>query len=851
VTQEPTEFRQLDTLVVSAPKEVKPAESYKLPRYNPSAERTFDLLHTKLDLRFDWEKEQVLGKATLRLTPYFYTTDRLVLEAKNFQFHQISLAGSGQPLKHDYDGKEVTIQLPSMYTRSDTIEVMIDYTATPRSEGGSAAIGSDKGLYFINPRGEDPEKPRQIWTQGETESNSRWFPTFDKPNERCTQETYLTVEDKYKTLSNGVLVNSTRHTDGTRTDYWRMDLPHAPYLFMISIGDYAVVRDNWRNKPVEYYVEPEFEADARAIFPHTPEMLSFFSDKLGVPYPWSKYSQVVVRDYVSGAMENTTAVIFGEFVQQKSEDLADDNTTNENIVAHEMFHHWFGDLVTCESWSNLTLNEGFANYSEYLWREYKHGTDEADLHWLNEFNGYMASAKNGIHDLIDFGYQNREAMFDAHSYNKGGLVLHMLRKTVGDEAFFAALNRFLTKNAFSDVEAHELRLAFEDVTGRDLNWFFDQWFFDKGQPELNIDYQYDPATQKATVNVEQTQNPEQMPAIFQLPAAIDIYLADGKPVRHNVMVNQRKQSFAFDAPSVPKLINFDAERMLLADKRDSRTKENYLFQYAHAPKFADRHEALEALTYIEGADVEATFEQALDDPFWALRLQAVRRVDATQDRIAAKLTALSTGDQKPQLRAEALTKLADSGNPAHLPLIKKALDTEKSVTVKGAALQALQMLDPQAALAYAAKIETTENLELLSAVAAIYVEAGDPKHLGFFEKTWPKMKNWSAIDFLGMYAALAAKCSLDDVTAVAKNLHAIGSNLKSPMFARFGATSGLNTLHIEMAKKMANPPEPGGEELYRQKDEELKQLIEDIKKTETSSQLKLFYSNFPSRGVRP
>ena len=329
---------------------------------------------------------------------------------------------------------------------------------------------------------------------------------------------YLTVEDRFNTLSNGVLISSKKNNDGTRTDYWKMDLPHAPYLFMVAIGEYAVVKDSWNGKVVDYYVEPKFEEYARDIFPHTPEMLQFFSDKLGVTYPWPKYSQVVVRDYVSGAMENTSAVIFGEFMQGTDRELVD-NRQNENIVAHEMFHHWFGDLVTCESWANLTLNEGFANYSEYLWLEHKHGKDEADFHRMQELSGYMQSAARDIHPLVDFGYENKEDMFDAHSYNKGGLVLHMLRNYVGDDAFFASLQKYLKDHSFSDVEGHELRLAFEDVTGEDLNWFFNQWFFSQGQPELNVDYDYDEDSKQVIVTVEQVQDPKEMPPIFELPVA--------------------------------------------------------------------------------------------------------------------------------------------------------------------------------------------------------------------------------------------------------------------------------------------------------------------------------------------
>lgn len=369
------ELRELDTIFVEAPmpNALKSAEDFSLPVYRPSATRQFDLLHTRLDLSFNWEEEQVFGLARLRLTPYFYPANRLELDAKQLQIKSISM--QGQSLPYDYDQEVLSVQLPRLMARGDTFEIEIDYTAQPAASGGSAAITSNQGLFFINPQGTEGNKPQQIWTQGETEWNSRWFPTIDKPNERCTQAIYLTVEDRFNTLSNGVLKESIDNEDGTRTDYWWMDQPHAPYLFAIVVGEFAVVEEVVDGLPLSYYVEPKYEKDARAIFARTPEMIRFFSRKLDYPFPWGKYAQVVVRDYVSGAMENTTASIFGAFVQKRSRALI--NNHNDGIVAHELFHQWFGNLVTCESWANLTMNEGFANYSEYLWYEHYYGPDEA------------------------------------------------------------------------------------------------------------------------------------------------------------------------------------------------------------------------------------------------------------------------------------------------------------------------------------------------------------------------------------------------------------------------------------------------------------------------------------------
>ena len=343
------------------------------PAYQATAQKDMDILHTKLAVAFDWEKQRLNGTATLTVKPYFYPQNTLILDAKSFDIHQIALLKNNaiaQDLSYTYDSLKIKIQLDKTYSRNDTFMVLINYTAKPneRKTGGSNAISEDKGLYFINADGKDTSKPTQVWTQGETEANSCWFPTIDKPNEKSTEEIYITVDNKYTTLSNGLLISSTDNKNGTRTDYWKMDLPHSVYLFMLAAGEFEIIKDKWRNIAVDYYVEPFNAKNAKRIFGETPQMLEFFSTRLGVDYPWQKYAQIIVRDYVSGAMENTTDTLHGEFINRTEKELVDEDY--HDIVAHELFHHWFGDLVTAESWSNLPLNESFADYSEYLWNEH-------------------------------------------------------------------------------------------------------------------------------------------------------------------------------------------------------------------------------------------------------------------------------------------------------------------------------------------------------------------------------------------------------------------------------------------------------------------------------------------------
>ncbi len=831
------EFRQLDTMVVSAPRTL-PGEggdenvSYELPVYHPSHKRENDLLHTRLELRFDWEKEQVLGKASLRLKPYFYPAETVTLDAKGFTIHKVSMEGSPEALEYKYDGEKLAVNLGRVFTRNEEYTLYISYTATPSESGGSAAITSDRGLFFINPRGEETGKPRQIWTQGETEFNSRWFPTIDKPNERCTQEMIVTVDSELDVLSNGELVSTKDNSDGTHTFHWKMGQPHAPYLFMLAIGDYAVVEDSWEGKPVTYYVEPEYEEDARAIFSNTREMLSFFSEKLGVKYPWPKYAQVVVRDYVSGAMENTTSVIFGDFVQKHRRELIDNH--NENIIAHELFHHWFGDLVTCESWANLTMNEGFANYSEYLWLEHQYGRDEADYHLLTEWNGYFSSARGDIHPLIHFAYENKEDMFDAHSYNKGGAVLHMLRQYVGDDAFWAALNKYLTDHAYSAVEAHDLRLAFESVTGEDLNWFFNQWFFSQGHPRLEVTHGYDEELKQATVRVEQLQDPESMPPVFQLPVAIDIYPAEGGPIRKEVRLDQRVQTFFFDVPERPRLVNFDASRMLLAETRDNKSQEELLFQYYNAPLFLDRYESVLMADGDASPEARQLLVDALNDKFWAIRGLAVSNInEGAGEKVLARLKQMALEDPHSQVRVAAFEKLMSLEYEDAVEQAKTAIQLDSAYNVIGAALQYLSINDQEAALAYAKKLEKEPVDDILLSIGEIYAESGDPRYLSFFEANLEKVGGFSGIYFFEQYQGLAVQSGMESAKQAAGKLKPIAFNAMSSPWLRFSATRALS----EMRKAYADSPEEAEAEFARS----LLDTLKEIKATEKNAQLLSYY----------
>ncbi|HVI46280.1 MAG TPA: M1 family metallopeptidase [Chitinophaga sp.] len=732
--------------------------------YRASATKVNDLVHTKLDVRFDYAKRYLYGKAWITLKPHFYSTDSLTLDAKGMDIKEVALVkGSRQvPVKYHYDGMQLHIGLDKSYQPSESYIVYINYTSKPDELKlkGSKAIKDAKGLYFINPDGTEPNKPTQIWTQGETEGSSVWFPTIDKTNQKCTEEISMTVDKKYVTLSNGKLVSQKNNADGTRTDTWKMDLPHSPYLFMMAVGDYAVVKDNWRGKEVSYYLEKPYEKYAKNIFGNTPEMLTFYSKILGYDYPWVKYSQITGRDYVSGAMENTTATLHGEFLQKTDRELLDNNNYNEIVIAHELFHHWFGDLVTAESWSNLTVNESFADYSEYLWLEHKYGKDAADEHNYEAMMSYLSMVRySGDKDLVRFHYRDREDMFDQVTYQKGGRILNMLRNVVGDSAFFKSLNLYLKTNAFKPAEAHQLRLAFEEVTGRDMNWFFNQWYFGQSYPELDISYKYNDAAQKVTVILQQIQKDSK---VWELPMAIDIY-AGGKKERHNITMANRVDSFTFSYTTRPDLVNVDADKILLAKKDDHRDFSTYVYQYAHAANYMDRRSAIEVAVEEQGRNQAAVklLLDALKDKYHGLRTLAVNSLefknDAVKSATIATLEIMAKNDPSSLTKAAAIKQLSELKDPKYASLFEAAIK-DPSYGVEAAGLNGLADLDIDKAYTLSKQLEKDAKGNMINAISSVYARKGNPEDIKFvaakFDETSGQDKLNAAFEYLGFLARL-------------------------------------------------------------------------------------------------
>jgi aminopeptidase N len=732
------------------------ADSNWKQTYREVATKTNNLKHTKLVANFNYQKSQMNGEVWLTLQPHFYSTNQLVLDAKAMDIKEVALVKgiTKSKLVYQYDSLQLHIDLDKTYTAKESYTIYIKYIARPNEfKGqGSEAIRDAKGMYFINPLGTEKDKPTQIWTQGETEASSVWIPTIDKTNQKTTQEFYLTVPSKYVSLSNGLLIKQTDLKNGFREDVWKMDLPHSPYLFFIGIGDYAVIKeegakatDGKKKIEIAYYIEKEYAKVAKKIYGNTPQMIAFFESKLGVPFPWSKYAQISGRDFVSGAMENTTATLHSDAVQQDARELVDGNNW-ESTIAHELFHQWFGDYVTAESWSNITVNESFADYSQTLWFEHSQGKDAGAYENYTALRSYLSSPTDAEKDLVRFFYKDKEDVFDLVSYQKGGRILNMLRHLVGDEAFFASLNKYLTDNKFSNGSAIKLKLAFEAVTGKDLNWFFNQWYFGNGHPYVRIQQKYIAEQKKVLVTIQQTQTQNK---IFTLPVGIDVYV-QGKRNHYEVWSKNRIDSFYFPAEVAPDNINVDNDKVLLWAKDESKPIQQYAYQFMHARNFMDRFEATnEAATNLKNPSAKAIIDAAIKDSFHIIRSIALNSYNPTAMDAIMEQQVLRLAEKDPisTVREDAINVLSKINKASYLPYYEKWIH-DSSYTVAGAALAALEQLDSAKALNIAKQFSTqTLKKRLNTVVSTILTKYGDEQVFDFVANNYAKLNIQSAEKF--------------------------------------------------------------------------------------------------------
>ena len=674
------------------------------PQYIP--EHDYDQRNIKLDLRFDWEKEQAIGTATITFAPTVKDLSRVDFDAAYMSIAGVTMS-SGTPLRFEYDAsrEKLSVFFTRAYQPSDQLTIVVSYhTNRPPPE---KRFGSG-GLNFIKPRPNDPTRPRQIWSQGEAEFNHLWFPCFDHPNDFTTSEIVATVEKPLMVISNGKLIEVKENPDSTRTFDWKIEEPHATYLTSIIVGEFAPIQGEYAGVPVITYVYPQEIEQGKFTTARLPEMVRFFSEKTGVKYPYPKYAQTTVRDF-GGGMENISATTQTDNMIHDAR--AELDSTADGLESHELAHQWFGDLVTCRSWSDIWLNESFATYFQAMWDEYHLGHD--DFLYLdvraNQESYYQAWGRGQRRPIVTKNYAGPDAVFDTYAYPRGGAVLHMLRTILGEENWWRAINHYLTKYAHQPVETEQFRIAIEETTGRPMDWFFDDWLYKMGHPIFHVTQDYDPANKSLTLNVRQEQHLDresQYPQVtfFQTPVEIEIRTATNTRIERVQIEPKEEQVFRFTVNSEPLLVNFDYGSTLIKELVFNKTTGQLLFQLAQDQDVLGRIWALQQLgarmndTKLAAGDrttiIKGLGDVATKDKFWGTRLEAAAALSGTKE--AKDALAAATLDANAHVRVRAVSSLAATKDAALADLYQRLLNDPSYGVIRAAAVALGQTKSPTA-----------------------------------------------------------------------------------------------------------------------------------------------------------
>jgi len=525
-------------------------------RRNFTRPQTYDAEHYIIRVSFDRRAKKVIGDTTIRLKPLKNNFTIADFDAVGIAFSSVSLEPSGAPLKFRTVGEKILVTLDRPYSAAESISLRFKHTATPK-----------KGVYFVD---EDVDNGKvihseQIWSQGEADEARHWFPSFDFPSDKATVEEFITAKDGESVIGNGELVDEVKNGDGTVTHHFRMNVPTPTYLISFVIGKYAKVTDKYLDTPLGFYVYPGTESIVPKAYGNTKEMMRVYESLTGVDFAFNKYDQTIVSGFTFGGMENITAttmadseIFFANF------DLAKPGV--EDLVSHELAHSWFGNLVTCKNWAELWLNEGFATFMEAAFREKMYGRRNYMIKIMRDAGTFIAddAVNKKRNALFNQNADDVASLFErpATVYNKGGAVLHTLREEVGNDIFWKAINIYLNRYKFGNVESSDLRKAMEEASGRDLGWFFDQWVYMAGYPKLDVRHEWNPTTKMLRLVVTQTQRQDKItPGAFQLPMNVEFTTGPDK-LTEKLNIMKRVETFSFKLPSKPTAIKLDPQEKI-------------------------------------------------------------------------------------------------------------------------------------------------------------------------------------------------------------------------------------------------------------------------------------------------
>ncbi len=659
--------------------------------------RSYDALHYLIKIRLDLDRKAFEGATTLLASSLREGLTTCVLDAEEFTVTSV-LDADGRPLAFDQTASELTVHLSRPFLFGEEFAFTCFYHGRdPRT-----------GLKFVD---ESADNPRVVFSDSWPANVHHWFPCYDYPNDKVTNEIVATVERGLKVAANGRLLSVVEdQAAGTVTYHWSQDQPHSTYLIFLAAAPYVVVRDSYRTVPINYWVYPQDEAKAGPTYGKTPKMMEFFNRIFGYDYPWRKYDQVSVPSGGGAESTSATAMTHRIMVDERSEP----DFPAIGIVSHELAHQWWGNLVTLRSWAHTWINESFGTYSDYLYHRFEMGEDEGALNLQNKLDAYLREARTRyIRPIVTDRYEKPGDMFDAHTYPKGARVIHMLRSILGDEPFFETLRRFLHRYAFDAVDTADFIRSVKTVTGRNLDWFFDQWLFKPGHPVFEVKSDWDPAAKTVRLRVAQVQDFARGVPVFRAPVAVKLVTAAGTDIR-TIWVEKREETFELPLEERPLLVRFDADNVLIKEITFPKERDELLFQLKNDDVIG-RMGAAAALAEFGGDPrTEAVLVSSLrNDPFWAVRKSALEALAKIGPEGGAAVFKRACQDGDSRVRAAALVALGDLKDRKNLAFYMDLFRKDPSYRVQAEAVTAVGKTgDPSAApfLKQAATVPSYRNM---------------------------------------------------------------------------------------------------------------------------------------------
>ncbi len=729
--------------------------------------RDYDLQHSKIALRFDVDQKKVLGDVIHSVSILHDGTSKVAFDSVGLTIQSVAVNKS--PAKFEITPTKLIVPLPAAAHPGDKFEIEIRYEGKPA-----------KGMYFILPDKDYPNLPKQIWTQGESEDTRYYLPTYDYPNDRLTTETLLTVPASWITVSNGKLVSVTDAGNAMKTWTWRESVLSSTYLITVVAGEFDELRDSFHGLPLTYYA-PKGRGDRLAVnYGRTPAMIDLFSKKLGVEYPWEKYAQAMVDDFVAGGMENSSATT-NTSTSLKNPKLVPEFPTDEDaLISHELAHQWFGDLVTCKDWGDVWLNEGFATFFETLWSESHYSKEQTDYDRWTTAREWFSYPGLYTKPIVRFDFDD-SSEFDGNAYDKGGWVLYMLRHQIGEDAFWKGLKHYLEVNRGKNVVTADLVKAIEESNHIDVDRFFNEWVYGAGAPKFDLAYTYDDAKHQVALKVKQTQKVEGRVGLFHVPVDVEITTPSG-PKLYTINVSKDAETFVLPSDSAPLMVLFDKGGYLLKTADFHKDKKEWLYQLKNAAEFFDRADAVVTLGKIKNDDeVIAALGNSLNTDkasgIRALSADALGRIGGPA-ALKVLLGALNTNDE-PLVRYHIVGALGNFKDDASVVAkLESIAHDDHSYRARASALQALGRLkSPNAfSILEAAVAGDSPDGFLRDAALRALGSLGNDKAI-------PLLREWSSVG-KPIEARTAALASLARVNKDDKDItRQIAAYLTEPRFS--------------------------------------------------------------------